>query len=145
MKLSKRLRKIQSTVRNCWKPLSVTTMHVVMVVVIMTTDKQVKHIYASVDKAEDGTYTATIVCSNFDKISLGELFDVLEDEVSDTTYVDLPVISELQDPKFMEELNRRVASIKDGSTKTYSIDEVFDRLQKKFPDDKVEVSLNIKT
>ena len=85
------------------------------------------------EKADDGTYTTVIVCKDFDFVALGELFDVLEDEVSETTYVDLPVIRELQDPNFMEELDRRVASVKDGSTKTYSWEEVFGKLSEEFP------------
>ena len=91
-----------------------------------------KRIYAMTEKADDGTYTTVIVCKDFDLVALGELFDVLEDESSETTYVDLPVIRELEDPKFMEELDRRIASIKDGSEKTYSMEEVMERLRKKF-------------
>lgn len=92
-----------------------------------------KRVYAVVEKADDGTYTTVIVCKNFDQASLGNLLDTLSDEGDESTFVDLPVIRELEDPDFMAELDRRIASIDDGTTKTYSMEEVFERLRVKFP------------
>lgn len=85
------------------------------------------------EKQNDGNYTTVIVCKNYNLELLGSLIDLLGDQSDESTFVDLPVIRELEDPDLMKELDRRIASIKDGTTKTYSMEEVFERLRNKYP------------
>lgn len=78
-----------------------------------------KSLHANVEKNPDGTFKVTIYGAGYDVDALSSLFNGLEELGSNQDImVSLPVVQELEDPVFYEELQRRLQSVLDGSAKT---------------------------
>jgi hypothetical protein len=75
-------------------------------------------VFAQKDKR--ATYTLEIHGHGYTAALLRTLFAALErhQELHDDLLVTFPVIRELEDPKLMAELDRRMADVKSGKTKT---------------------------
>jgi hypothetical protein len=78
----------------------------------------------------NGKYNISIIGEGFDTTDLEKLFDhmqILSEDDSDYI-ITYPVIRELEDPDFMDEMDRRIDDIKNGNVKTVP----FDTLRKKY-------------
>jgi len=83
-------------------------------------------------KRDDGTFDIRLDCEGFEVEALGAFLEALHEfsEGGDgETFLTMPVVRELEDPELMAELDRRMASVRDGTAKTLTLEEVLDQLK----------------
>jgi hypothetical protein len=79
------------------------------------------------------SYTFEIRGSGYSPSALGKLFDAIENTQSDDTLMTFPVIRELEDPKLMAQIDKSIADIESGKSKTVSWEVLKRKLDKMKP------------
>ena len=97
----------------------------------MPKSKKRTNMWISAEKQKDGKYSVIALGRNYSAAALGRLFDTLQMNAEDNTFMTFPVIRELEDPELMAELDRRIKSIEDGTDKAIPLEDVLKMLKQR--------------